>query len=66
MAAAAAHYQGMYGYPQMGVNMQHGRVPQYWPVNMRQGMPAANVMQQHAQQMQMGTGKTVSGGMQGT
>jgi transcription factor SPT20 len=63
MTAAPTHYP-MYNYAQMGINMQHGRVPQYgWPVNMRQGMPAANVMQQ---QMQMGAGKTVSGGMQGS
>lgn len=68
-AAAAMMPPGyaMYNYAQMGMNMQHGRVPQYqWPVNMGRGVAPANMLQQHAQQMQMGTGKTVPGGMQGT
>ena len=57
----AAHYPAAMYNIQMG-NMPHGHVPQYaWPVNMRPGMPATNMMQQHPQQMQMGAGKTMPG-----
>lgn len=68
-AMMATHYPAaMYNFPQMAMNMQHGRVPQYgWPVGMGRGMPtAANMVPQHNQQVQLGAGKTVPGGMQGT
>lgn len=74
-APAMMQHYAMYNYPQMGMNMQQaaaaGRMPQFaaWPgMGVGRGMPpgvGANMMPPHAQQMQMGGAKTVSGGMQG-
>ena len=70
--AMMQHYP-MYNYAQINMNMQQaaaaGRIPQYWPsMGVGRGMPSGvgpNMMPSHAQQMQMGGAKTVSGGMQG-
>ncbi|CAL1715167.1 unnamed protein product [Somion occarium] len=60
----------MYGYP---MNMQQRQNPQmYWPVGMGRGMPVANAQHQmagmagHPQQMPLGAGRAIPGGMQGS